>query len=88
MPGGVGRSARENPYDVALIFSRYQDLTEAADEVKAISVQQGRLIKVACAFLVSPATENRRGIDGAAWIKIDRANYDVCLDPHDYRPKP
>ena len=73
---------------MALIFSRYQDLTEAADEVKAISVQQGRSIKVACAFLVSPATENRRGIDGAAWIKIDRANYDVCLDPHDYRPKP
>ena len=33
--------ARENLYDVALIFSQDQDLSEAADEVKAISVQQG-----------------------------------------------
>ena len=56
----VVRMARENLYDVALIFSQDQDLSEAADEVKAISVQQGRWIKVACAFPVSPTAENRR----------------------------
>jgi len=84
----VVRMAREKLYDVALIFSQDQDLSEAADEVKAISVQQGRWIKVACAFPVSPTAENRRGINGADWIKIDRATYDACLDPNDYRPKP
>ena len=84
----VVRMARENLYDVALIFSQDQDLSEAADEVKAMSVQQGRWIKVACAFPVSLTAENRRGINGTDWIKINRATYDACLDPNDYRPKP
>lgn len=35
----VVRMARENRYDVALIFSQDQDLSEVADEVRAISVQ-------------------------------------------------
>ena len=48
------RLARENLYDVALIFSQDQDLSEATDEVKAISIQQGRWIKAACAFPSSP----------------------------------
>ncbi len=81
----VVRMARENSYDVALIFS--QDLSEAAVEAKAISVQQGRWIKVACAFPLTPTTENRRGINGTEWIHLDRATYDACLDPNDYRPK-
>jgi uncharacterized LabA/DUF88 family protein len=84
----VVRMARENRYDVALIFSQDQDLSEAAAEVKAISLQQARWIKVACAFPLSPTTENRRGINGTEWIQIDRATYDACLDPNDYRPKP
>jgi uncharacterized LabA/DUF88 family protein len=83
----VVRMARENQFDVALIFSQDQDLSEAADEVKAISVQQGRWIKVACAFPLSPTSENRRGINRTEWITIDRATYDACLDPNDYRPK-
>ena len=83
----VVRLARENRYDVALIFSQDQDLSEAADEVKAISIGQGRWIKVACAFPSSPTSENRRGINGTEWIKIDRATYDSCLDRNDYRPK-
>jgi len=83
----VVRLARENRYDVALVFSQDQDLSEAADEVRAISVQQSRWIKVACAFPISPTAANRRGINGTEWIRIDRATYDACLDPNDYRPK-
>jgi hypothetical protein len=83
----IVRLARENRYDVALIFSQDQDLSEAADEVKAISIEQGRSIKVACAFPISPTSENRRGINATEWIKIERATYDACLDPNDYRPK-
>jgi len=83
----VVRLARENRYDVALIFSQDQDLSEAADEVKAISIQQERWIKVACAFPISPTSENRRGINATEWIKTDRVTYDACLDSNDYRLK-
>jgi hypothetical protein len=43
--------------------------------------------KLACAFPISPTAENRRGINSTDWIRIDRATYDVCLDPNDYKPK-
>ena len=83
----VVRLAREKVYDVALIFSQDQDFSEVADEVKAISIQQARWIKVACVFPDSPAASNHRGINHTEWIKIDRATYDACLDPRDYRQK-
>ena len=53
-------------------------------DVKALA-EQDRWIKIACAFPFSPTTRNRRGIDRADWIRIDRATYDACLDPRDYR---
>lgn len=83
----VVRMARQNRYDVALIFSQDQDLSEAVDEVKIISVEQDRWIKIACAFPVSPTYDNERGINGTDWIPIDRATYNACLDPNDYRLK-
>ncbi|MDO8723859.1 MAG: NYN domain-containing protein [Syntrophales bacterium] len=83
----VVRMARQNKLDVALIFSQDQDLSEVVDEVRHISIQQNRWIKVACAFPVSPTSVNKRGINGADWIPIDRKIYDSCLDKNDYRPK-
>jgi len=83
----VVRSARERRYDVALVFSQDQDLSEAVDEVRTISRQQVRWIKVACAFPASPTSLNRRGINGTEWVPIDRTFYDSCIDPLDYRPK-
>ena len=83
----VVRMARENQYDVALIFSQDQDLSEVADEVRSISIAQDRWIKLACAFPVSPTYENVRGIHKTDWIEIDRSTYDACLDPNDYRLK-
>lgn len=83
----VVRMARSRDYDVALIFSQDQDLSEVADEVKQISIEQDRWIKVASAFPFSPTTTNRRGINGTDWIKIDRTMYDSCLDGNDYRLK-
>src|ERR1035441_8209154 len=79
--------AHQQNDDVALVFSQDQDLSEVADEIRKIAVQQGRWIKMASAFPFSPASPNRRGINGADWIKIDRATYDACLDTRDYRPK-
>jgi len=84
----VVRMAHRNLYDVAVIFSQDQDLSEAADEVRTISREHDRWIKVVCAFPVSPTYENIRGINGTDWIPIDRATYNACLDPNDYRVKP
>lgn len=83
----IVKLARENQYDVALILSQDQDLTEAVEEVRLIASQQGRWIKLASAFPSSPTYNNTRGIDKTDWIRIDRQAYDSCLDPQDYRPK-
>ena len=83
----VVRGALDKRYDVALIFSQDQDLSEATREIRSISRQQKRWIKVACAFPFSPTLRNKRGINGTDWIKIDRATYDACVDPNDYRRK-
>lgn len=77
----------QKAYDVAVVFSQDQDLSEVADEIRAIAKQQIRWIRIACAFPFSPASSNRRGINATDWIKIDRATYDACLDTRDYRPK-
>lgn len=78
--------AMRDEYDVAVIFSQDQDLSEVAAEIRAIARDHGRWIKVACAFPVSPKTRNRRGIDKADWIRIDQATYNACLDHRRYRP--
>lgn len=79
--------ALEEALDLALIFSQDQDLSELADEIRRIARREQRWIKLASAYPVSPTSRNRRGIDRTDWIKIDRATYDTCLDPRDYRPK-
>ncbi|MEI7851029.1 MAG: NYN domain-containing protein [Kiritimatiellales bacterium] len=83
----IVRFALENRYDVALIFSQDQDLSEAVDDVLSIARRDNRWIKVACAFPISPTYQNTRGINKTDWIKIDRATYDTCIDPNDYRRK-
>jgi len=81
----IVRLARSNDYDVALVFSQDQDLSEAVDEVKDIAREQNRWIRVACAFPYSPAYTNRRGINGTDWLRIDQCVYNPCIDPIDYR---
>ncbi len=83
----VIRMALRREYDVALIFSQDQDLSEVAEEIRAIAKEQGRWIKIACAFPFSPTSRNRRGINRTDWIHIDRNTYDQCLDSRDYRPR-
>lgn len=81
----VFRMAQRNEYDVALILSQDQDLSEVAREIPRVAREQNRWIKIACAFPLSPTTCNRRGIDKTDWIHITRDVYDACLDPRDYR---
>ena len=83
----VIRLAHEQAYDVAVIFSQDQDLTEVVDEVKRISTEQKRLIKVVSVFPLSPTSKNKRGISKVEWIKIDRKIYDSCIDHNNYYPQ-
>lgn len=81
----VIRLAHEQIYDVAIIFSQDQDLSEIAEEIRHIAREQSRWIKIACAYPVSPTCQNTRGINKTDWIKIDRQLYDSCIDQKDYR---
>ena len=83
----VIRLAHRTEYDVAVVFSQDQDLSELCGEVRVIAKEQDRWLKIACAFPVSPTTKNRRGLTHSDWIKIDRGMYEKCIDPRDYRPK-
>lgn len=80
----IGQAVR-NELDVAVVFSQDQDLSEVADEIRVIAKQQDRWIRIACAYPISPASTNKRGINGTQWIKIDRRLYDACVDGKDYR---
>ena len=81
------RLGHQREYDVALVFSQDQDLSEVADEIRRISAEQERWIRIASAYPDSDCRkkEHRRGINKTDWIPIDRALYDSCIDPKDYR---
>lgn len=81
----VIRMAHRKEYDVALLFSQDQDLSEVADEIRVIASEQDRWLRIACAYPVSPTSRNTRGVNKTDWIEIDRATYDACLDGRDYR---
>lgn len=83
----IVHAVRVNLCDVVLVFSQDQDLSEVADEVRAISIEQDRWVRMASAFPFSPTTRNKRGVNNTEWIRIDRGTYDACIDPVDYRPK-
>ncbi len=83
----VIRLAHRNAYDVALLFSQDQDLSELCAEIRVIAKEQNRWIKIASAFPVSPKTKNKSGVRSSDWIRIERVTYDSCLDARDYRPK-
>lgn len=83
----IVRHAIDGDYDVALVFSQDQDLSEGVEDVKSLAAREGRWIKLACAFPSSPTVPRSRGINHTDWIKIDRVLHDSCLDPIDYRPQ-
>jgi uncharacterized LabA/DUF88 family protein len=78
-------AAHRGEFDVALIFSQDQDLSELADIIRRVADLQNRWIKIAIAFPYSPTAPNKRGIDHTDWRQIDQATYDACIDPRDYR---
>jgi len=81
----VVRLARQNRFDVAVVFSQDQDLVEVALEIRAIAAADDRWIKIASAFPIGSGSKNSRGIDRTDWIPIPKPVYDASLDPMDYR---
>jgi len=69
-------------YDVAIVFSQDQDLSELALSMREVSKKQGRWIKIISAF---PDAKGQRGINGTDWFRIDEKLYTSCVDPNDYR---
>jgi uncharacterized LabA/DUF88 family protein len=59
----VIRRVQQEVFDVAVLFSQDQDLSELAAEIRAMAKMQGRWIKVVSAFPISQAVRNPRGID-------------------------
>lgn len=84
----VVRDALDRACDVALLFTQDADQAEVAAEVRRISREQNRWIKVACAFPASPQSRFRRGVDGTDWLPFDARLYRDCKDPLDYREDP
>lgn len=84
------RLAYLQEYDVAIIFSQDQDLSEAAEDVRTLAQEQGRWIEVASAFpwtSITNARCNQYGIAKTVPVQISKVTYDACIDPYDYRPK-
>ena len=79
------RYALDGAFDVALVFSQDQDLSEVSEDIRKISLNQSRWIKIISIFPASPTSKNTRGINKTDWIKIDREIYDACIDKNDYR---
>jgi uncharacterized LabA/DUF88 family protein len=86
--------AIQKTYDVALILSQDQDLSEVAQEIRLVARSQARWIKMASAYPCDPSFSppkpvlvNSRGINSTDWIKITKLEYDLCIDPTNYSPK-
>jgi hypothetical protein len=80
------KCARTRQFSVAVLFSQDQDLSEVVDEVREIAHEQGREIRICCAFPSGPRASARRGVDRTDWFRMDDVFYNACLDPRDYRP--
>ena len=80
------RATYEQRYDVAIIVSQDSDFGPAVSLAKEIAASQNRSLEFESAFPLGPGI-SRRGVPGTTWVHIDKATYDSCLDPRNYRPK-
>lgn len=76
--------------DVAIIVSQDSDLIPAVARAKQFANDQGRWVTFESAIPEAPPTllpgpPAHRGINGTDWVFIDKAMYDACIDPNDYR---
>ena len=60
--------------------------TRAAYFVGSLTAEEPA-IKIASAYIASPAHKNNRGIDPTDWIPFVKTLYDDRVDPKNYFPK-
>ena len=77
----------DNAYDVAVIFSQDQDLSEAVKEAISIAKGQKRFVSMYSAFPASESYKNSSPIRPSKPLIFNKDSYDGCIDPADYRPK-
>ena len=76
----------EQMYEVAIIVSQDWDFGPAIRLAKRIAHTQGRYLIFESAFPYKVGVGSSRGVPGTEWVHIDKAMYDACHDPTDYRP--
>ena len=81
------QATHERRYEAATIVSQDWDFGPAVRLAKQIAASQARSIEIESAFPVGAGNPYRRGVPGTKWVPIDKATYDSCFDPTDYRPK-
>lgn len=79
-------STYDQAYEVAILVSQDWDFGPAIRLAKRIAYSQGRQLVFESAFPYQPGIGSNRGVPGTTWIRIDKATYDACYDPTDYRP--
>ena len=79
------QATHERRYDAAIIVSQDADFGPAVRLAKNIAHSQERYLLFESAFPVGPGSTSTRGVPGTTWIHIDKATYDACRDPRDYR---
>ncbi len=80
------RATYERQYEAAIIVSQDWDFGPAVRFAKEIAEAQGRQLSFESCFPAGRGV-SRRGVPGTNWVRIDKATYEACLDPTDYRPK-
>ena len=73
-------------YEAAIIVSQDWDFGSAIRLAKQIAQNQGRQLVFESAFPYRAGPISPRGVPGTVWFHIDKALYDSCFDPTDYRP--
>jgi uncharacterized LabA/DUF88 family protein len=72
--------------DVILLFSQDQDFSEVAREIREISIDQQRWIKIASAYPTRDLRHPRRSVNATDWLPFDQGMYLRCIDTMDYFP--
>ena len=81
----IVRLTYENLYDCGIIVSQDWDFGPPVSLAKAIARNQSRTVSFESAFPFDNNNTSPRGIPGTTWFHIDKAMYDSCYDPTDYR---
>ena len=77
----------ERTYETVVIVSQDSDFGPAVRLSKEIAWSQGRTLTFCSAFPFERGKVSHRGVPGTIWFHIDKATYDACHDPRDYRPR-